>query len=165
MSPHHLARTRAFFCRMRGLSQISRFVGTCFFRYISMVNTPYPYHTRGSIGCQQLCQLATSRQKQVLYLTVTASFDTLTNSKVQYYCVKPHVSKNLDNMICSATGNRTPVSRVTGGDTSHYTMTEGILPGDNQVYELRSNFDFTVRDKSYQEGRSMLGHFVKSSTI
>lgn len=61
MSPHHLARTRAFFCRMRGLSQISRFVGTCFFRYISMVNTPYPYHTRGSIGCQQLCQLATSR--------------------------------------------------------------------------------------------------------
>ena len=26
----------------------------------------------------------------------------------------------------SVTGNRTPVSRVTGGDTSHYTMTEII---------------------------------------
>ena len=25
---------------------------------------------------------------------------------------------------CSVTGNRTPVSRVTGGDTSHYTMTD-----------------------------------------
>ena len=25
----------------------------------------------------------------------------------------------------SATGNRTPVSRVTGGDTSHYTIAEG----------------------------------------
>ena len=24
----------------------------------------------------------------------------------------------------SVTGNRTPVSRVTGGDTSHYTMTD-----------------------------------------
>jgi hypothetical protein len=28
---------------------------------------------------------------------------------------------------CSVTGNRTPVSRVTGGDTSHYTMTELLL--------------------------------------
>ena len=27
----------------------------------------------------------------------------------------------------SVTGNRTPVSRVTGGDTSHYTMTDLIL--------------------------------------
>eukprot|EP00978_Attheya_sp_CCMP212_P024397 scaffold76538_cov62-Attheya_sp.AAC.2 len=26
--------------------------------------------------------------------------------------------------IISDTGNRTPVSRVTGGDTSHYTMSE-----------------------------------------
>ena len=25
---------------------------------------------------------------------------------------------------CSVTGNRTLVSRVTGGDTSHYTMTD-----------------------------------------
>ena len=25
---------------------------------------------------------------------------------------------------CSATGNRTPVSRVTGGDTHHYTIVE-----------------------------------------
>ena len=30
MSPHHLARIQASFCRMRDLSQISRFVGTCF---------------------------------------------------------------------------------------------------------------------------------------
>ena len=27
-------------------------------------------------------------------------------------------------MIDSATGNRTPVSRVTGGDTSHYTIAD-----------------------------------------
>ena len=27
----------------------------------------------------------------------------------------------------SVTGNRTPVSRVTGGDTSHYTMTDWML--------------------------------------
>ena len=27
-------------------------------------------------------------------------------------------------MQSSATGNRTPVSRVTGGDTSHYTIAE-----------------------------------------
>jgi hypothetical protein len=27
-------------------------------------------------------------------------------------------------LIFSATGNRTPVSRVTGGDTSHYTIAE-----------------------------------------
>ena len=27
----------------------------------------------------------------------------------------------------SVTGNRTPVSRVTGGDTSHYTMTDVLL--------------------------------------
>ena len=27
---------------------------------------------------------------------------------------------------CSATGNRTPVSRVTGGDTHHYTIVETL---------------------------------------
>ena len=27
----------------------------------------------------------------------------------------------------SVTGNRTPVSRVTGGDTSHYTMTDLVF--------------------------------------
>ena len=35
-------------------------------------------------------------------------------------------SQLLDSIIkkCSATGNRTPVSRVTGGDTHHYTIVE-----------------------------------------
>eukprot|EP00978_Attheya_sp_CCMP212_P024401 scaffold76538_cov62-Attheya_sp.AAC.6 len=35
------------------------------------------------------------------------------------YCTLPNVCKKI-----SDTGNRTPVSRVTGGDTSHYTMSE-----------------------------------------
>ena len=33
---------------------------------------------------------------------------------------------NKTRQLCSDTGNRTPVSRVTGGDTSHYTMSESI---------------------------------------
>ena len=32
--------------------------------------------------------------------------------------------QNLPALCFSVTGNRTPVSRVTGGDTSHYTMTD-----------------------------------------
>ena len=32
--------------------------------------------------------------------------------------IRPNTKKS------SATGNRTPVSRVTGGDTSHYTIAE-----------------------------------------
>ena len=34
--------------------------------------------------------------------------------------------QNKTRQLCSDTGNRTPVSRVTGGDTSHYTMSESI---------------------------------------
>ena len=35
-------------------------------------------------------------------------------------------NKNKTRQSISDTGNRTPVSRVTGGDTSHYTMSESI---------------------------------------
>ena len=36
---------------------------------------------------------------------------------------------------CSATGNRTPVSRVTGGDTHHYTIVESISIHDIQLIQ------------------------------
>ena len=39
----------------------------------------------------------------------------------------------------SVTGNRTPVSRVTGWDTSHYTMTEW-----NFMLGIRLNFEYAL---------------------
>ena len=42
----------------------------------------------------------------------------------QWDIIKQNVSKTKK---CSATGNRTPVSRVTGGDTHHYTIVEVII--------------------------------------
>ena len=38
------------------------------------------------------------------------------------YCSYSYVVKK--QKVNSVTGNRTPVSRVTGGDTYHYTITE-----------------------------------------
>ena len=35
-----------------------------------------------------------------------------------------HGKCNTKSWTASATGNPTPVSRVTGGDTSHYTITD-----------------------------------------
>ena len=40
--------------------------------------------------------------------------------------------------VSSATGNRTPVSRVTGGDTSHYTIADAYIIfnfGDQFIYK------------------------------
>ena len=34
--------------------------------------------------------------------------------------------QNKTRQLCSDTGNRTPVSRVTGGDTHHYTIEDLI---------------------------------------
>ena len=36
-------------------------------------------------------------------------------------------NKNNDNNVSSPAGNRTPVSRVTGGDTYHYTTEDESL--------------------------------------
>jgi gamma-glutamyltranspeptidase len=41
---------------------------------------------------------------------------------------------------CSATGNRTPVSRVTGGDTSHYTIADCDNNAEKIIYKLYYTF-------------------------
>jgi hypothetical protein len=43
---------------------------------------------------------------------------------VQPPAVATLVSEMTGQKVHSDTGNRTPVSRVTGGDTSHYTMSD-----------------------------------------
>ena len=57
----------------------------------------------------------------------------------------------------SVTGNRTPVSRVTGGDTSHYTMTDKLRSGA----ELRIT-KLTIRKK--MAGSSFCCVLLVSST-
>ena len=42
--------------------------------------------------------------------------------------------QQLPKKKCSATGNRTPVSRVTGGDTHHYTIVESLAMPINANY-------------------------------
>ena len=44
----------------------------------------------------------------------------------------------INNKKCSATGNRTPVSRVTGGDTHHYTIVELINMHKFAIYNMTS---------------------------
>jgi hypothetical protein len=57
---------------------------------------------------------------------------TLKHVRSQYL----QVSKNLVEQNISPTGNRTPASRVTGGDTDHYTIEETILRNANKVKQL-----------------------------
>jgi hypothetical protein len=50
---------------------------------------------------------------------------TNTFGHIDFDSVPPfRVKKVTVQKIISATGNRTPVSRVTGGDTSHYTIAD-----------------------------------------
>ena len=50
---------------------------------------------------------------------------------------------------CSATGNRTPVSRVTGGDTHHYTIVESLGSRESSM----KFFEFKKQRKLNQGGK------------
>ena len=51
--------------------------------------------------------------------------------------VKVQHLSDCDVKKCSATGNRTPVSRVTGGDTHHYTIVESFAYVPMSIFQKR----------------------------
>ena len=50
-----------------------------------------------------------------------------------WWCVLPCSVGRKASCVISDTGNRTPVSRVTGGDTSHYTMSDSVCHVDSII--------------------------------
>ena len=60
------------------------------------------------------------------FVTKVVSHRVLTCMRIQIWSTyRPFASEyDIQIRLNSDTGNRTPVSRVTGGDTSHYTMSE-----------------------------------------
>ena len=62
--------------------------------------------------------------------------------------VKVQHLSDCDVKKCSATGNRTPVSRVTGGDTHHYTIVESS--NRPRVLIIFQNFCFKFLSACFQ---------------
>ena len=78
-------------------------------------------------------------------LTYTQMYHILSILSTVHLLWKLASKKNL-----SATGNRTPVSRVTGGDTSHYTIAEVKIKFGHDILEfptsdLKSNVLLSIQ--------------------
>ena len=87
-----------------------------------------------------MCKVSVKFATDVFYLTHMCPSPSSTGGGDRYayvgrfwWCVLPCSVGRKASCVISDTGNRTPVSRVTGGDTSHYTMSDSVCHVDSII--------------------------------